>query len=78
MRTQGVKVLDPVFQTEQLEWLLLPARQCPDAASEQRIIASYFRAPHSPWGVLRAFVRPVRVRRSRRRVLFCPELGVEP
>jgi hypothetical protein len=77
MRTQGVKVLDPVFQTEQLEWLLLSARECPDAASEQRIIENYFRSPHSPWGVLRAFVRPVHIRRSRRRVLFCQELGVD-
>ena len=78
MRTKGVKVLDPGFQTEQREWLLLPARECPDAASEQRIVTSYFRAPKSPSGVLRAFVRPVQIRRSRRRVLFCQELGVEP
>jgi hypothetical protein len=78
MRTNGVKVLDPGFQTRQCEWLLLSVRQCPDAASEQRIIMSYFRAPQSPTGALRAFVRPVQIRRSRHRVLFCQELGIEP
>jgi hypothetical protein len=77
MRTKGVKVLDPGFQTEQREWLLLSVRECPDPASEQRVVMSYFRAPQSPSGVVRAFVRPVQIRRSRRRVLFCQELGVD-
>jgi len=76
MKTQGVKVLDPALQTEQLEWLVLSSSQCPDSATEQRIIMNYFRAPHSPWGSVRAFVRPVQIRRSRRRVLFLQRYGV--
>jgi hypothetical protein len=78
MRTRGVKILDPTLQTRQLEWLVLSARECPDEASERRIIITHFRSPHSPWGVRRAFVSPVQVRRSRRRVLFCQQLGIEP
>ena len=78
MRTHGVRILDPVLQTEQREWLVLRAFECPDSATEQQVITRHFRTPHSPWGTHRAFVRPVQVRRSRRRVLFYQELGVEP
>jgi hypothetical protein len=75
MRTHGVKQLDPVHQTRQLDWLVLPARQCPDPAAEQRIVAVHFRVPHEPWGPELAFVLPVTVRRSRRRVLFVQHSG---
>jgi hypothetical protein len=77
MRTQGSKVIDPTLETEVIEWLLVPVRECPDEVSERRIVASYFRVPHSQWGMLRAFVRPVQIRRSRRRVLFCQQLGID-
>ena len=77
MRTQGSKVIDPTLETDVLEWLIVPVRECPDEVSERRIVASYFRVPHSHWGVLRAFVRPVQIRRSRRRVLFCQQLGID-
>ena len=77
MRTQGIKVIDPTLETELLEWLIVPARECPDETSEQRIIASHFRVPHNSWGMLRAFVRPVQIRRSRRRVFFCQRSGID-
>jgi len=77
MRTYGVKLLDPVTHTRQLEWLLLPARQCPDKAAERRIVALHFRVPHGPWGPKHAFVHEVTIRRSRRRVLFVQQSGTE-
>jgi len=76
MRTRGVKVIDPVLQTAQVEWLVVPASQCQDETAEHHLVHTYFRRPHEPWGRERAFVLPVRVRRSRRRVLFCQESGV--
>lgn len=77
MKTQGIKVVDPTLETQLLEWLVLPAHECPDEASEQRIITSHFRVVHNSWGALRAFVRPVQVRRSRRRVLFRQHSGID-
>jgi len=77
MKTQGIKVVDPTLETELLEWLVVPVRDCPDTASEERIITRYFRVVHNSWGVLRAFVRPVQIRRSRRRVLFCQCSGID-
>ena len=78
MRTRGVKLLDPVLHTDQLDWLFIPVRDCPDATAERQIAACHFRVPHEPWGPYRAFVLPVIVRRSRRRVLFCQRSGREP
>ena len=72
MRTHGVKQLDPVAQTRQLDWMVLPARLCPDKDAERRV---HVRVPHEPWGPERAFVHPVTVRRSRRRVLFLQHSG---
>ena len=77
MRTHGVKQLDPVAQTRQLDWLVLPARRCPDQAAERRVAAVHFRVPHGPWVPEYAFVQPVTVRRSRRRVLFLQQSGME-
>jgi hypothetical protein len=76
MRMQGVKLLDPLAWTCQVEWLVVPAQDCPDPAAESRIIVSHFRKAHEPWSPVRAFVRPVQVRRSRRRVLFRQESGL--
>ena len=71
----GVKQLDPVAETKQLEWLMLPVEECPDAEAERRIAATHFRVPHEPWAPAQAFVQPVTVRRSRRRVLFVQQFG---
>ena len=76
MKTRGVKQLDAVDQTRQLDWLVLPAWQCPDESAEQRVAALHFRVPHEPWGPQYAFVEPVAVRRSRRRVLFVQHSGM--
>jgi len=76
MKTHGVKVLDPVLETVQIDWLVVPISQCQDAAAEGRLVNRYFRKPHEPWGPERAFVMPVQVRRGRRRVLFCQESGL--
>jgi hypothetical protein len=77
LKTQGSKVVDPILETQLLEWLVVSVRECPDEASEQRIAATHFRVPHHSWGILRAFVRPVQIRRSRRRVLFCQQSGID-
>lgn len=77
MRTRGVKLLDPVLDTFQIDWLLVPVDECRDAKDEGRLISAHFRKPHEPWGASRAFVMPVRVRRSRRRVLFLQQSGLE-
>ena len=77
MRTRGVKTGDPVTEAEQLDWLMLPATECPDPETERRIIRAYFRKPHEPWGNKGAFVLPVVIRRSRRRVLFCQRSGLQ-
>jgi hypothetical protein len=77
MRTRGVKLLDPVLDTVQIDWLFLPVEQCPRPQDEWQVIASHFRKPHEPWGPSRAFVMPVDIRRSRRRVLFSQRSGLE-
>jgi hypothetical protein len=77
MRTRGVKLLDPVLDTVQIDWLVVPIQDCRDSQEEGRVISSQFRKPHEPWGPSQAFVKPVRVRRSRRRVLFWQHSGLE-
>lgn len=76
MRRRGVKLIDPVLQTGQLDWLVVPAKECPDGAAERQVVTVHFRVPHEPWGPDRAFVHPVSIRRSRRRVLFRQESGI--
>jgi hypothetical protein len=78
MRKQGVKVLDPVLETNQIDWLVVRREECPDEHSQRRIIQAHFRVPHEPWSLPGAFVHPVVVRRSRTWVLFCQESGVVP
>ena len=77
MRTRGVKLLDPVLETVQIDWLVVPAQECRNGEDEGRVISTHFRKPHEPWGHSRAFVMPVRIRRSRWRVLFYQESGLE-
>jgi hypothetical protein len=76
MQTQGIKFQDRVLQTSQTHWLLIRRSECPDEQSERRIILAFFRVAHEPWSHPAAFVRPVQVRRSRRRVLFRQESGI--
>ena len=76
MKTNGIKMSDEVLETSQLDWLVVPIRECPDGHAERRVISVQFRVPHEPWGPHGAYVRPVRIRRSRRRVLFCQESGI--
>jgi hypothetical protein len=76
MRTRGVKLLDPVVDTVQIDWLVVPAEECRSPQEEGRLISRHFRKPHEPWTPNRAFVMPVRVRRSRRRVLFSQQSGL--
>ena len=77
MRTRGVKVLDPVSETVQIDWLIVPVRECRSPADERALVCTYFRQPHGPWGAERAFVLPVEVRRGRRHVLFRQKSGLE-
>lgn len=74
MRKSGVRLLDEV---RQIDWLIVSAEQCRDEASQQRLIARHFRIPHGPSGNDLTFVRNVSIRRSRRRILFRQESGVE-
>ena len=76
MKMRGMKLLDPLAWTSQVEWLVVRAEECPDQDAEHRIILSHFRKAHEPWSPVRAFVGPVRIRRSRRRVLFRQESGL--
>ncbi len=76
MKTHGIEVLDPVLETNQLEWMVLPTRECPDQDSERRVIRSCFRLPHEEWGPIGAYVRPVQVRRGRHWVLFRQLSGI--
>ncbi len=75
MRSNGLILSDPMGDTGQVEWLVVPAEECPDATAEGEIIRQYFRRPHEPWPPAQAFVEPVVVRRSRRRVLFRQRFG---
>ena len=77
MKTHGVKVLDPMADSLQVDWLVVPAEECEDQATIEHIVAVHFRRPHEPWGGARAYVRPVEVRRTRRRVLLLQHSGLE-
>ena len=77
MKTQGTRFLDPDLETSQLHWLIVPAHRCPDRTAEDRFVRRFFRKPHEAWYPDRAFVTPVAVQRSRRRVLFQQVSGIE-
>ncbi len=75
MKTHGIKALDPLLENRQLDWRVVSAARCPDEAAERKILLTQFRLPHDPWAPSQAYVRPVEIRRSRRRVLFRQESG---
>jgi hypothetical protein len=77
MRTCGIKLLDSVLGTAQIDWLIVPAKDCRDLVAENKLVRQHFRNPHEPWGHRGAFVMPVCIRRSRRRVLFIQQSGIE-
>ncbi len=68
-------MLESMSGGAQIDWLVLSIRECADEIAERNVVLAHFRKPHEPWGPQRAFVEPVRIRRSRRRVLFCQESG---
>jgi hypothetical protein len=77
MRTRGIKLLDSVLGTVQIDWLVVSMEECRDDATENQLIRMHFRKPHEPWGHRGAFVMPVCIRRSRHRVLFFQESGIK-
>lgn len=77
MRTRGVKLLDPVFESAQVDWLFVSADECRGVQEESELVSRHFRKPHEPWGHTQAFVQPVCIRRSSRRVLFSQHSGHE-
>lgn len=78
MRRWGIRIVDPVEGSQQVEWLVLTIRECPDSMTEAEVIGRYFRSPHEPWAPEKAFVQPVEVRRTRTRVLFRQQVGLLP
>jgi hypothetical protein len=75
MREQGIRIIDDT-ETRQVRWRVVSARDCPDESAEQRIIHSSFPLPHAARGWPWAFVGPVVVRRTCRRVLLWQEAGI--
>jgi hypothetical protein len=73
---QGIKVLDRVLETAQVQWLVVLVEECPDEATEHRLIEAHFLVPHTTWTTPRAYVEPVQVRRTRTRVLFRQRSGI--
>jgi len=76
MMTRGVKVHDPISDINQVDWLCISVGECPDEETERFLTATHFRVPHEPWGHAGAFVEPVVVRRTRRRILFRQKSGL--
>jgi len=77
MTKRGVKLLDPLQENAQIDWLVVSAVECRSEQDEYRWINRHFRKPHEPWGHSQAFVAPVNVRRSRNRVLFLQQSGLK-
>jgi hypothetical protein len=77
MRTCGIKLLDSVLGTVQIDWIVVPTNECRDIVAENKLVRKHFRKPHEPWGHRGAFVMPVCIRRSRHRVLFVQQSGIE-
>jgi hypothetical protein len=73
MRKSGVKHYD---EMRQIDWLVVPIEQCQDQSAQDRLIARHFRIPHPPAGNDLTFVQEVVINRSRRRILFRQESGV--
>jgi hypothetical protein len=77
MTYQGTRLLD-VTETHQMRWMMLPVRDCPNQQAEQRVAQQHFLVPHTIWSWPRAFVQPVTIRRTHRRVLLLQQFGVDP
>jgi hypothetical protein len=77
MRKHGIKLLDSLLGTVQIDWIIVSSDECRDNASEDKFVRTHFRKPHEPWGNHGAFVMPVDIRRSRRRILFMQESGIK-
>ena len=75
MRTYGIRAFDPVIQSQQLDWLVVSVRECPNQRAERSVVMARFRVAHAPCGPQGAYVQPVRIRRGRHRVLFRQESG---
>ena len=75
---QGIKVLDRVLETSQIDWLVIRREECPDENAERPgrrgPLPCAARAVEHASGLR----RPGANRRSRNRVLFCQESGVRP
>ncbi len=78
MRNQGTRILDRAGETRRMQWLMVFAHECRDRAAEERLIGSHFLRPHTRWSWPPAFVDPVVVQRTRRRVFMSQISGVEP
>jgi hypothetical protein len=75
MRDRGTRILDRA-ETRQVRWLVVSADDCPGESAEQKIIRGCFPVPHAAWTWPPAFVGPVLVYRTRRRVLFRQQAGI--
>ena len=76
MSDRGIRWID-IAETRQVLWLLVPVEDCPDQSSEERLTRSHFLVPHTTWSWPKAFVEPVSIVRTCRRVLFRQQLGIE-
>jgi hypothetical protein len=76
MWDHGIRVLDQFTETRQVQWLVVRASECIDHRAEERLARRHFPVPHAIWTWPPAFVEPVVIRRTRRRVLLCQRSGV--
>ena len=77
MRNSGVKLLDPVLETAQIDWMIVPVEECRDAKDEERVIFRYFRKPHDACSPHRALtVMPVSSAAAAAGVLFSQQSGL--
>lgn len=74
--SRGVKFIDQICHEDQLDWLMLEVRECPDLETEAVVISRHFRVPHPPAENDPSFVEPVTIRRTSRRVLFRQRSGI--
>lgn len=78
MRTEGIRIVDRGVETRRIQWLVVSQKDCSDEVAEHRLALSHFLLPHARWNWPPAFVDPVVVRRTRRRVLLSQRAGVDP
>jgi hypothetical protein len=75
MRDRGIRILDHA-ETRQVRWLLVSVEDCRDETAERQIVRSCFPLAHAAWSWPPAFVGPVVICRTRRRVLFHQQAGI--